>query len=625
MSTGLASPPVTPADVNRPGAALDDRFANIETFRPYFDGLYNAFTTSIIPAVEDARASRMLDIDVLAMRADGTILPHQTVVAQRIIDINISRELPDLVAYLTQARRLAIFEPNDKATPRNTNYLEEEFRRVMTYEGWITPYMRVGDCGKCHGWGAADCSYDPTQPGAVSVEYISAGDLFFDIRVACVQQAPLVARRYEITSVDLLEYASEYEFLAEPVDELMRKLVDLEKQPASTPAESNYIYRIFYKKNKKVHAGWYSKDLGKFLALPQPFYNGVMEDVPEVPVPPVNDPAMPTEPVIKRVKFIEEDYPFHIYRSRITEDPAIVRTPGHAALDFYLQEAATAMWSAFVNGTIEASMTMWSPTEGNPDRPTAPKQLSLLFEHGKVWDSPMQAFHAPYPEAALPKALEMLRSQNAEDTNQINFAVNNRRDTRKTATEIEAAAAQDSQMSSVSVTTWATFIGSVCNQAWRIIQSQALDGNIVFCPANMPDPATGQIQQGNDIELIRADYKIIPAGTVDYVERVEQIASMQSDWPIIGPTPAGPVFLEEYIRLKYPTIANKLIAPLQQAQQAGEQVAQAMLPLLQEAVTDENGVLLPEWQPQAAVLQKLGVQVAMPGAPEQPQPQPTQS
>jgi hypothetical protein len=241
---------------------------------------------------------------------------------------------------------------------------------------------------------------------------------------------------------------------------------------------------------------------------------------------------------------------------------------------------------------------MWCPENANLEAPTAPKQLEFSIEHGKIWNQPMRAFSPPYPDATLPNVLDILRTQNAEDTNQISFATNNRKDTRKTATEIEAAQAQDSVMGTVTVTNWATALSSVWNAAWRIIQSEALQGNIVFC--SIPE---GQ----NNVELIGQDFKLIPAGTTDYVERMEVIASMQSDIPIVLPTAAGPAFLEEYLKLKYPNNAEKFIAPLRQQQAQSQQTVQALQVMLQEAVTDDAGKLMPEWQPHAMELQQLGV------------------
>ena len=612
----ISVPPPSDADQKAAQQELPG-FLNPQQFEAFFSNLHSNFTSIVIPVIEANRDARDMIVDVASLQNNGVLLPHQTYIPQRIIDINISRELPDHISYLTQSRRIAIFEALNKQAVVSTNTIEMEFKRVMTYDDWITSYERWADCTKLHGYGFVDVSYDPEMPGAVGVEFITAGNLLFDPRVKCIQQSPMIARRYEITSVDLDVFAKDYEFDPVVVDEIQRKLTEQEKSPTNEMAESACIYSVFFKNiaDGLVYRAWWSWDTKKFLKPAEPFWNG-LEVQKEIEAPPVVDPNNPAIEApttqLQWEKVYETEYPFFVYRNRVTEEEPIIRTMGRGVMDYYTQEAASALWSALVNGTTEASNVMWSPKNPNQEAPTAPKQLELIVKHGAIWNSPMEAFTAPYPPANLPQVLDALRTQNAEDTNQVSFATNNRRDTRKTATEIEAAQQQDTQMSSISQTNWATAIGGVLNKAWGIIKAQALKGTIVFCPL-------GDGSQGNDIALISQPYKIIPAGTVDYVERMEMIQSMQTDWPIVGPTPCGQVFLEEYLRVKYPLIADKLIKPLEQQQQQAAQVLQAVLPLLQQAVTDESGNLRPEWQSHAAELASLGIK---PGGGGQLQSQP---
>ena len=563
-------------------------------FTKYFTGLVTSCNSYVLPGIEASRDAREMVVDVDALRNDNIIDAGQTYIPQRIIDINIQRDMPDHIAYLTQARRLAIFSPIAEPNSTDTNMIEMEFRRVMTYENWIFDYERWADSTKLHGWGFVDVCHDESYPGHVSVEYIAAGNLLFDPRVKCIQQSPIVARRYQITSVDLLEMAEDYKFDPAVVKELYNKLIASEQNPVSSDQECNFIYRCFFKTGGYVYANWYTYDLKKHLKPAEQFWNGVSEQTTQV----VLDPAgfgLVEQTVW--VNVYERDYPFFVYRNRVTEEEPIVRTLGRGILDYYTQEAASSLWSSYVNGTKLGSIVMWSPEDADAEAPTAPGQLDIQIKQGAIWNRPMKAFSAPYPDAQLPAALDMLRTQNAEDTNQVSFATNNRKDTRKTATEIQAAAAQDAQMSSVSATNWATAIGAVLDAAWRIIRSAALQGKITFCAVN------GQ----NNLEYIARDYKLIPAGTTDYVERMELIASMAADLPVLTQTAAGPVFLEEYLRLKYPVIADKLIAPLQAQQAQAQQVIPVLQNLLQQAVVDENGQLRPEWQPHAAELQKLGI------------------
>ena len=537
--------------------------------------------------------------------------------AQRIIDTNISRDLPDHISYLTQSRRLVLFQPNNKHLIKDTTELETEFHRVMTYGGWITEFTRLADGTKLNGWGHVNVSYDPTMPGHVAVEYVQCGHLIFDVTVKDIQQAPLVAQVYEVTTVDLYNMAQDYGFDLEVTAQLMEQLENVQNNSSMlTMNETNRIYRSFFKEKGKVYASWFSQALQKYLKVPEEFFNGAAQQIQEMPpIDPLN-PTMVAEPVLKWVPIPATEYPYYFYLNRITECEPIIGTLGRATLDFYTQEAASTIWSSFVNGCTEAANVMWSPENPDLDAPVAPKQLTFIVEHGKLWNTPMRAFSAPYPPATLPNALEMLRTQNAEDTNNVSFATNNRKDTRKTATELEMAQQQDTVMSTISVTAWATCLGKIWNAAWTIIQAEALQGKIVFCADE---------QGQNNLQLIGADYKLIPAGTTDYVERMEKMASMQSDMPIVMPTAAGPAFLEEYLRMKYPQNAETFITPLKQQAQQGQQVVEVLSTLLQQAVTDESGQnLRPEWQAHAQELAKLGIKAG----PAQPQmnetPNPTQ-
>jgi len=594
------SPQVLPGVPKPPRIGKD--LLNEETFIEQFDGLFNGFKI-VINTLEDNRANRNLLVDVKGLQAQGKIQAHETYIAQRVIDKNIAREMPPHIAYLTQSRRLAIFKPNDTRIQIQTDTLETEFMRMLTYPNWIEDYTRLVDGAKLHGFDFVAVSYDPTFPGHVSVTHVGAPNLIFDTRVKCIQQSPIVAWTFEITTVDLYEFAKDYGFDPEVVAELNAKLEENTQNYSQSYYEANRIYRTFFKQDGKVYDSWYSKELKKYLKKPGIFFNGRAEQYEEqVPVPP-GAVMMAPEVVMKWRPLAETDYPFYGYYNRITENSRITDTMGKADMDFYIQEASCSLWSSFVNSCKQSAQTMWAPKTPNPDVGIAPKQLSMVIENGKMWNMPMESFHVPWPDSMLPKSLEMLSQQNAEDSGQVAYAVNNRKDTRKTAAEIDAATEQQTVMSSVTVTLFSTSLRCIFEACWEIIKSEALQGKIDFA--------------GNNPELLSISYTIIPAGSIDYVERQEMIASMQTDLPLIGPTAAGPQFLKEYMKAKYPQIADGLISALDAGQQANDQKVQALTSLLAAAVIDKNtGQLEAEWLPHQQELAALGVKV---GAAQQPQ------
>jgi len=329
------------------------------------------------------------------------------------------------------------------------------------------------------------------------------------------------------------------------------------------------------------------------------FWNGIKSKKETIEI----DPA--TMLPVSRTEWVrepEKEYPYHILPYKVTEDQAIAQTQGRGEMDLHIQEASCSTWSAFVNQCWESSRVMWSPSQPDPTNGgTAPKQLSVIIKKGAIWDRPMTAFTPPPPNPMVPKALEMLATQNADNINQTAWTVNNRQDSRKTAREIDSAEKQQSQISSTQVVVLSVSLQSVFNADWRIIQSQALQGNIPFLSRGK-DETTGLYV--NDEATLSVTFQLYPAGDVDYVERMEQTAMMQQDWPVIQQTGARDIFMEEYLRVRYPKTADRYIAAIKAGDQK-TQLIQSMGTLLKTAVTDETGNLRPEWQPHAQELASL--------------------
>ena len=106
----------------------------------------------------------------------------------------------------------------------------------------------------------------------------------------------------------------------------------------------------------------------------------------------------------------------------------------------------------------------------------------MELKHGAVWDTPMTPFRAPFPDSQMLSAVNVIQTINMTETSQVNYAVANRKDSRKTATEVQSANQQSTMLSGVQVLMFSLTMTSVLNVAWRIVQSVALQGLIVFCP-----------------------------------------------------------------------------------------------------------------------------------------------
>jgi hypothetical protein len=600
--------------------------SNFSRFKQYFTTLYEGFNESVINDQWNARNIRRLEVSVDSLQQSGKLEADETYIPVRIIDRNVKARMPSRLAYLKSANRLAIFEAQFSLEAidiqPNTSRLESEFWRVLTYDNWETSYIASSDGAEFVGWNWLEVLYTPTEgyEGHCGIFQVGRENLIFDTGVDDIQKSKIVVKRIPITLVTLAEYAKVFAFKPAFVAKLMEQvnLVDTNSGPGSASYDNAddsciYIFRAFWKEGGVVKTAFYADDLEDWLNDPHDFYNGVDKEVEQAPV--VQPGSLVPEATKVWQKEPSREYPFVPVLRSITEDLRIAQTQGSVSADYGIQEAACSVFSALVNMGNRHAQTMWSPAGDNYDKTGAPKQLSMKLERGQIWDRPMAAFSTPPPDSTLPNIIQALEQCNAQNNQQIAWAVNNRKDSRKTATEVGEAARTQSEINSSE-----TFMFSMClrqawSMAWPIIQSQALQGLIVFCP--MPDGT-------NDVELIRKSYKLKAAGDTDYVEKQKTIVNMQQDMPTMLPTPAGPMFLTHYLRLRYPAEADTYIKALD-AQRAQEE--QQKNALLKTAVTDPHtGELEPEFQPyQAQIAQMLAPkQAGAKTSQQQPQQSPPQ-
>jgi hypothetical protein len=599
--------------------------SNFQRFKQYFSTLYENFDQSVINDQWNARNIRRLEVSVSAMQQQGKLEADETYIPVRIIDRNVKSRMPSRLAYLKSANRLAIFEPQLSFEALdiqpNTARLESEFWRVLTYDNWETSYIASSDGAEFVGWNWLEILYTPTETyeGHCAIFQVGRENLIFDVGIDDIQKSKVVVKRIPITLVTLAEYAKVFAFKPQFVAKLMEQvnLVDADSGPGTASYDNAdqaaiYIFRAFWKEGGVVKTAFYADNLEDWLNEPHDFYNGIDKEVENPPTIPQGSLV----PVVTKTwqKEPAREYPFVPVLRAITEDLRIAQTQGSVSADYGIQEAACAVFSALVNMGNRSAQTMWSPAGDNYDKTGSPKQLSMKLERGQIWDRPMTAFSSPAPDSTLPNIIQALEQCNAQNNQQIAWAVNNRKDSRKTATEVGEAARTQSEVNSSE-----TFMFSMClrqawSMAWPIIQSQALQGLIVFCP--LPDGT-------NDMELIRRSYKLKAAGDTDYVEKQKTIINMQQDMPMMMPTPAGPAFMTHYLRLRYPSEADTYIKALDAGQQQQEEQKNA---LLKTAITDPHtGELEAEFKPyEAQIAQMLAPKGQAGQVGQQPQSPPQQ-
>lgn len=558
---------------------------DLGTAAPLFNQLL-AENSPIEVGEEESRRLRKNTADIKAMQGNGDLQPGETYIGMRIIDQNINNALPPLLAYLKNSPRMATFSPGDNS------YLDNEFTRMLQYSQWEVPYIKTLDSAEQNGLGYMMVKEDITKLGKVSFENFRFSDVIYDRRVEDIQDSPAVLCRHTITAVSFYEWHVFEHFDTE--SSAFSAINQLLRNPA-TRTQSVYIYETFIKVDGVVYRGWYYGANSDWLKKPEPFSNGVKVEMPKPIEPPTLDnPALNTGEQSEWIPEPRVKYPVVVKRFRITAEMRHDLAEGRAQVDYHKQSAGSTLVTSLVNTSIKASKVMWSPAGTQDIDGGQPAQLNLKIKDGQVWNKPMNAFHTPWPDGMLLNAIEFLVSSNAVETNQVAWAVNNKKDTRKTAAEIKAAEQQQSQLNSTDALVFSIFLREVFEQAWPIIKSFALQGQIPSFLAEDP----------NRDETIKREYEIKPAGDIDFIEKQQRLSDIQQDLPMFQGSPLGTELTKEYIRLRYPEKYAQWSKLLDQ-QDTAKQLVQALGGALEEAVTQPDGMLKPEFKPEAQNLEIL--------------------
>jgi hypothetical protein len=560
---------------------------------------------------EARRKERYVDLNVDALRESNKILEDGSLIPVRIIDSNIMQELPDSMAFLNANNRLAIFHPvnNPDIKPR---ILEYEFTKVCTYAGWSREFMRTFDGSKLHGWDALEVVFDASKPGHVAFEHVGYDNLFFNVKAPDLQDSEIVLRRYNITMMRLWGFIGQYGFNQEQVYKVCPKDNKLKRD------KTVCIYKYYFKYQDIVYVGWLATegDCSDWLKAPEELKLGIYTES--------------TDPFTGETTNAEsniDQYPIFIRIHKDDEQELIDQKKGRGFLDGPQQEATTAITTSYVDGTVRASNIFGSPKADDPDT-SEMKLLDMKLVPGGIYSRAMEFWSMPYPDASMMTGLAYLGTLNSSQNGKLATAVSNRKDSRKTAEELEQAGEKEDEISGISQLADSEFLRGVFAFTWLIVQSQALQNKIAFCriPApvdpNMGMPMMPQAAYVNDVELIGEVYDIRPAGDTDVVEAEKEKLNMRQDWPVMQTFPGlKEAFIEEYIRLSYPKKADAYIAAMKQGNVAAQIIQSLSQLLMAFAQPEEVASLAPEQQQK---LQQLGVMVqqylASQSAPQPGQP-----
>lgn len=561
----------------------------------------------ITQETERARIVRYVKVDRESLKKVGLFKEDETYCAVRLIDTNIRQEQPQYVAYLTQARRAAVIRPKDGSQVVNVEKLEEQFTCVARYLGWEKPFIRVVDGAATHGWDFVEVVYDSAAPGNFVIEHISHNKLMFDRDAEDIQNQQIVIRWIERSAIQLEEDVAKFGFSREGVDKI------LGANDKSEQGERDVLYDIYkciYRElDGLLYVAWYSKVHDDWIKEPQPLFMG-RRDLSQQAVPSL-DPVsqQPEQPPLP-----ETEYPFYMLAYIESENPKICDLKGRAFLDEPAQEASSGILSGIVNGTMRASNLFASPpAQGfiNADS-AAPKQTELKIKHGLYFDRPINFFNLPYPPPEAIQSLGIITSYNKGETSKIDVAVQNRKDSRKTATEVSAAQSEAAQLGGVQVTILSTFIREVYSRCFAIYQNRVLQHKIIVMQELLP--------------LFQQEYEILSSGDTDVIKRQEKAQKQMQAWGVIASTPLAIEFLKDIIRTMFPEESTRYIAILDQGD-VGKQLVMGLSQMLLEAITDETGKIKPEYAEHTAALQQLQqrVQAYLNPTPQEGGEQPAQN
>lgn len=506
------------------------------------------------------------------LRDAGILKADEMYCPVRLIDANIRAEQPPTIAYITQSRRSIIFASPDGEKIDGLEKLEEDFTMKARYLGWEIPFIQTLDGAAAHGWDAVEILFDTEAPGNFVFEHIGHDCLIFAIDCENIESQEVVLIRKNLTAKQLRTLVAKDGFNAEQVE----KLINLSKNSGigiGTDDCCCETYKVFYKKEDTVYTCWYARNCDGYLRDSKPLFLGI-RDVTQPKVR--NNPEDPLDISEDYPPIYENDFPIVIDKYIESNDPKIVEICGRVKLDESSQEAASGIQSGLVNGILRAANVYASPQATNIDSQpnAAPKATNTVLFNGAIYDTALNFWHTPYPEAAVIQALQCVVTQNkTEQGGGINLATINRKDSGKTATEIQAADKISTELTSVQVILLSIFIRLCYAKAWRIYQNRVLQGAI-----SVKDPTVLQLF-GDDIKIddIKSmrvistsgakHYIIKSSGDVDVIQRAERLNKLMQGWEVFGKTALASEYLKDIVRYAFPEDAARYIAVLDGAEQ----------------------------------------------------------
>lgn len=549
------------------------------------------------------RELRYTLIDVEAERKSNKIGPDELYIPQHIIDSNIRREQARYVAFISTSRRAAVFEDIEEPGI-SCDVIEKDFTGRVRYDDWQFNWYRLIDGMQQNAYGVFELVFDATAPGNLRLQEVAYDDLGYSLDSKDFQSCEMLTRRYYFTKTQLLSLADDklWKFDKEQVD----KCVTTKDTGDTNDYKQQSLYKVekvMFRVKGVVYVGWSCEQkCDDWLREPRPLYLG----------------RQTMDPLTGQwVKAFETRYPYYLAQYNISENTTIRDLKGRAYMDQDTQEAVTSLISSYVTAHRRAAGLYFSREETDPNSDTV-TQSNITFKTGCLINAKVKQFQLVPPDSSMLSAVQGLASMNMQENSQINYAANNREDSRKTATEIQAAQAESQLLSTIQLALFSAFARSVLNGFYEIFITRVRAGLIKVTQDLM--------------ELYQRDYRVKPAGDSDVIERQEKIVKMQQAWPVVQNMPFAPLFVAKLLQLMFPDDAMQYIAMMQQDRNK-DMAIQSLGHVLQGLIADPRQ-LSPQAQQHipaiAGLLQQVGMMQQQQQGPQQQQrgqqrpPQPQQ-
>ena len=511
-----------------------------------------AISNELESKVRASRRLRYSQVDVEGERKASRLAPDEVYIPLHLIDTNVRREQSSYIQYVTQSNR-AVVLTNVNNPAISGSILERDVTNRLRFDGWQLSMYPMVDGFQQNGYGVMEVVHDQSKAGEVAHECVMFGDFGFINDTKDLQECEMVLRKYFYSKTKLKALGEIGKFDAKQV----KRITDGETSAQSSGSESvgdkkdkslYRVYKVMFRVKGTVHVAWTCEEqCDDWLSVPKPLFIG------RKAVNPLS--GLPED-------VYETQYPYFLFPYTISENDTISQLVGRVYLDQDVQEAASSLISSYCTAHRRASGLYFSKDSDDPNNDNE-LQKNVYFRQGALINSKIKQFQLTPPSAEMLQAIQSLITTNMQETSQVNFAAQNRKDSRKTATEISAATQSASALTTVQVVLFSTALRQMYQLMFDIIRSRVLTGLIKV------DPVLGQLYAQN--------WQVKPSGDTDVIERQQLIQMMTQAWPVMQNTPANVAFMSDLLEKMFPDNSAKYIQIIQQSQQSQQQAQQAQM------------------------------------------------